>query len=164
MGDIHLHINHPLKLSRGSDFPDGKGVTIAIIDKYQEQEAITNHKSLWLSDGKYKITIFDATKNPVQEIHTCKNISNHALRCTTIAVGEAVDGAYLSDDGSQKLKYKFPGGTAPKAEATLYLVDHSKKESTILALQEVKKGSLMCSHYQLELIKNATMKSMYLIF
>ena len=137
--DIHQRINHPLKLTRGNNFPDGTGVQIAIIDEYKDKEPKTNHMSLLCND-ELKITIFDATKKEVQEIRTCENISDHALQCTAIAVGEAVDGAYLPDDGSKKVKYKFPGGVAPKANATLYLVDHSKKESTILALQDIVKN------------------------
>ena len=131
-------MKHPLQFSRGDDFPDGAGVKIAIIDRYQEQELNKKHKSLLLSNGKLKIKIFETTKGQIQKIDTCENISDHALQCTAIAVGEAVDGSYISHDRSQQ--YKFPGGVAPKAEATLYLVDHSDKDSVKLALQTVKNG------------------------
>jgi len=123
---------HPLKLERKGDFPDGAGVKIAIIDQNAREESSKYHKTLLTSSGRLKINTVDPTKEENQEIIANGNkkfISNHALQCTAVAVGEAV-----KDD-----KYTFPGGIAPKASATLYLVNFSNKRSIILALKEVKK-------------------------
>ena len=112
---------------------------IAIIDEYEKQKTTTYHQALLKNDGSLKIRLVDTTNGNAQEIHADKKtnvvISDHALQCTSIAVGEKVDGFFIY---KEKLhKYSFPGGVAPKADATLYLVDHSNRDSVLLALKEI---------------------------
>ena len=78
----------------------------------------------------------------VQEIHPDENkkvvISNHALQCTAIAVGEEVEGTFVYKNKCRACK--FPGGIAPKAHATLYLVKTNySKNSVALALTDIAK-------------------------
>ena len=133
---------HPLKLKRGREYPDGQGVKIAIIDNYEIQTSKMYHKAL-LNNGKLKITLVDAytQSDKVQEIHANEHqnvvISNHALQCTAIAVGEKVEGTFIYKNKNKA--YTYPGGVAPKALATLYLVDNYSKNSVALALKDVIK-------------------------
>jgi len=98
------------------------------------------HKTLLTSSGILKLIIVDTTKGEVDATGNTKVVvSNHALQCTAIAVGEAVKG-HINYKGVNH-ENTFPGGVAPKAAATLYLVDHSNPKSTKMALEEVKNGN-----------------------
>ena len=112
---------------------------IAIIDQYKKEETKTYHRALQKNDGSLKIRLVDTTNGKAEEIHADKKtnvvISNHALQCTSIAVGEKVDGFFIYEEKLHK--YTFPGGVAPKADATLYLVDYSNNDSVLLALKEI---------------------------
>ena len=128
---------------------------IAIIDMYKEESKC--HKALLNSDGNLKIRLIDTTKGRVQEVYYDKKknlaISDHALQCTAIAVGEEVEGTFFYQ--GRNVEYKFPGGVAPKANATLYLVNLSSKSNSIsLALQEVKNGNFDVLSMSLGSLKN----------
>ena len=111
---------------------DGSGLKIAIIDvsqANQDQGIQLDHKAF---EKPYDCTVeskvvSSSTKN------TC-----HALTCTAVAVGEPYEKAYLKCD--KQVKHPdYPGGVAPRAKATVYLVDLTCK-SINKALDMIKAG------------------------
>ena len=115
---------------------DGRGIKIAIIDSYEESwrddGLQRTHKAMMkrgTSRVEVKVMIDKESKKYIRN-HNC-----HALSCIGIAVGETFE--FTCSKTSKKEIY--PGGVASKAEATLYLVNHSDEDhrSTIAALKEI---------------------------
>ena len=110
----------------------GRGIKIAIIDccdiRYPEYGTMKGHMALKTPNLKIRnmTTKFD------------KNIgTDHALMCTAIAVGQPFNGYHSSG-----VACSYPGGVAPGADATLFLVNHgdSRHESLDRAFKEVAEG------------------------
>ena len=113
----------------------GSGIKIAIIDSVD---------SRYLKDGTMKGHL--ALNTPYLKIRNMttkkdkKNPTDHALMCTAIAVGQRFDG--YRNDGSQEVTCSYPGGVAPGANATLFLVNLGdvNHRSLSKAFKKVAKG------------------------
>ena len=104
----------------------GSGINIAIIDTFD---------SRYLKDGIVKEHF--ALKIPPLKIKSKKSPSDHALMCTAIVVGQRFDG--YRDDGSREVTCSYPGGVAPGANATLFLVNLGDHRSLRKAFKKVAK-------------------------
>lgn len=112
----------------------GEGIKIAIIDRfdgrYGNEGIMRNHKAL---EGA-NLTTVNMTREGDEFIHT-----EHALICTAIVVGQPFKDANHLKTGR---KCNYQGGIAPKANATLFLVNHDKShKSELAALEEVANGN-----------------------
>ena len=108
-----------LKEFRGEEI-NGSGLKIAIIDisqANQDQGIQLDHKAFDKPD--------DCTIEPKVVSSSTKNTC-HALTCTAVAVGEPYNKAYLKCH-KQVMRPNYPGGVAPKAKATVFLVDLTYK-------------------------------------
>ena len=121
---------------------DGTGIRIAIIDGMGKKNSV-QHKAID-NDRIIKRVMVEGDYD----------YDNHALVCTSIAVGQAFDdGLHIKPSrGDTADKLSYPGGVAPGAEATVFLVNLNNRKSIIAALDEVVAGdyhvlsmSLVCS-------------------
>ena len=113
----------------------GTGIKIAIIDscdnRYPKDGTMKGHMALNNPNLKIRNMTTKIDKN---------ERTDHALMCTAIAVGQPFDGYRYS--GSKRVACSYPGGVAPGADATLFLVNHRDRhhESLDRALKEVAEG------------------------
>ena len=116
---------------------NGQDVKIAIIDSYDikwDSDILTKHYAL-MRNGQLKVKLSIKTDDEPSK-RNCGNHDSHALQCTAIAVGEEfADGTCKGFPG---IECKYAGGVAPKAEATLFLVNG--KDETQKALLDVLNG------------------------
>lgn len=140
---------------------DGYRTKIAIIDSCDNrypQKIFVDHKAL-----HEKIEYFPICNGK------SKDFTDHALVCTSIAAGKAIPDATYTNPNGKKIKVNYPGGIAPKADITVYLVEVNNKNSIVAALDKVVDAnfdvlsmSFKCDGYddevaeQLEKIKNDT--------
>ena len=114
----------------------GSGIKIAIIDTFDVRFPNDGTMKRHMAFKNAKLTIINKTtardKNKRED---------HALKCTAIIVGQSFKGHFLSADRFP-IESSYPGGVAPKADATLYLVNHrdEKHESLNAAFKEVAEG------------------------
>ena len=123
--------NLNLKQINGKEI-NGSGLKIAIIDisqANQNQGIQLDHNAFDKPD--------DCTIEPKVVSSSTKNTC-HALTCTAVAVGEPYHKAYLKCDKEVK-RTDYPGGVAPRAKATVFLVDFTSK-SINEALDMIKAG------------------------
>ena len=105
---------------------NGQNVKIAIIDSYDikwDSDILTKHNAL-MRNGQLKVKLKVKT-NDEKRKRNCGNHDSHALQCTAVAVGEKFADGICKHDPS--IKCNYPGGVAPEAEATLFLVNGKKE-------------------------------------
>ena len=110
---------------------DGTGIRIAIIDGIGKKNSV-QHKAINNDRIKKRIMV---------EGEGDYDYGNHALVCTSIAVGQAFDdGLRINPSRGDTDTLRYPGGVAPGAKATVFLVHLKNRNSIIAALDEVVAG------------------------
>ena len=115
---------------------DGTGTKIAIIDVSHAQEPTgiqVTHEAL---RSKY-----ERNEIEVKKVADGDDSEGHALVCTSIAVGKAfTDGLRVDCNEEKNIDLPYPGGVAPGAKATVFLVDMGDINSIKQALDSVCHG------------------------
>ena len=146
---------------------DGTGIRIAIIDgidKYHPKDSniVFKHKALQetdiaiinmaICDDDNHIMVVD-DNDDAMDVDTTEgedddvitnydDYNNHALVCTSIAVGKAFDdGLRVNSSKGVTTTTPYPGGVAPGATATVFLVDFENFDTVLKALHEVIAGN-----------------------
>ena len=96
---------------------NGSGFKIAIIDIPHDEGIQLDHKAF---EKPYNCTI------QAMRVSSSNSKLCHALTCTAVAIGERYDNAFLKCGEEVKL-LAYPGGVAPRAKATVFLVDLTYK-------------------------------------
>ena len=153
---IYFGLCYPLKLIHESI--DGTGIRIAIIEEidiyHPSDYKILKHKALEKTNTVIKdMAIYDNDNhmavddnNDAMDVDTTEgnydHYDNHALVCTSIAVGKAFDDGWCLDcTKGINTATSYPGGVAPGAKATVFLVNIKKFDTVIKALREVIDGN-----------------------
>ena len=110
---------------------DGTGTRIAIIDTspVTDPELFVQHSAI----EKDRIEIRN-------KADTISDNNDHAIVCTSIAVGRAFWGLRINPSGCDNISLHYPGGVAPGAKATVFLVNLKNLDTVIAAIDEVNAG------------------------
>ncbi len=124
---------------------NGAGIKIAIIDSYDARKGNEgfqkNHSAFSKSTLAIENMIDEEQKSKIDYKYSEEG-NPHALICAGIAVGQKFEAIRYNKKLQVNENTKYPGGIAPAANVTVYLVDHHdhKKSSLYKALEEVEKG------------------------
>ena len=108
---------------------DGTGIRIAIIDQIGPREKFVHHQAI--DDNRIEKRVMAEGDY---------DYSDHALLCTSIAVGRAFNGLCIDPYGYNNISLQYPGGIAPGAKATVFLVNYEDPDTISDALNEVYAG------------------------